>query len=94
LNLGICAIDEFDKMDEGDKTAIHEVMEQQTISIAKVFNFFFFFLLILLFEAGISTTLNARTAILAAANPLFGKYNRRRSAWENINLPPALMSRY
>ena len=76
---GICCIDEFDKMSDDTKTILHEVMEQQTISIAK---------------NGIVCSLNARTAILAAANPKESRYNLTKSLVYNIMLPPTLLSRF
>ncbi len=78
-NGGIAAIDEFDKMDTGDRSALHEAMEQQTVSIAK---------------AGIVATLKAQTSIIAAANPYLGRYDRYKTPTQNIRLPPALLSRF
>ena len=75
---GICCIDEFDKMNESTRSVLHEVMEQQTLSIAK---------------AGIVCQLNARTSILAAANPVESQWSKNKTIMENIQLPPTLMSR-
>jgi len=76
---GIACLDEFEKMNEQDRASIHEIMEQGTISIAK---------------AGIVATLNARTSVLAAANPKFGRFDSYRSIADQIDLPPTILSRF
>lgn len=76
---GIVCIDEFDKMKPSDRVAIHEAMEQQTISVAK---------------AGITTRLNSRTSILAAANPIFGRYDNFKQIEDQIELQNTILSRF
>lgn len=76
---GLVCIDEFDKIKPEDRSALHEVMEQQTCSVAK---------------GGIVATLNARTSILSAANPIYGKYDPYKNITENVNLPVPLLTRF
>lgn len=78
-DMGIAAVDEMDKMQKDDRSALHEAMEQQTISVAK---------------AGITATLKSRCALLGAANPKLGRFDEYADIGEQINMPPSLLSRF
>ncbi|CAL6103771.1 DNA_replication licensing factor MCM6 [Hexamita inflata] len=78
-NGGICCIDEFEKISQADQSALHEVMEQQSVSLSK---------------AGVQATLKAKTPVLAAMNPINGRYDAMRSLRQNINITPAILSRF
>jgi len=78
-DMGVAAVDEMDKMEKGDRSALHEAMEQQSISVAK---------------AGITATLKSRCALLGAANPKYGRFDMFGDISEQINMPPSLLSRF
>ena len=77
--MGVAAVDEMDKMQKEDRSALHEAMEQQTISVAK---------------AGITATLKSRCALLGAANPKYGRFDMYGDIADQINMPPSLLSRF
>ena len=78
-DMGVAAVDEMDKMEKGDRSALHEAMEQQSISVAK---------------AGITATLKSRCALLGAANPKYGRFDMFGDLADQINMPPSLLSRF
>jgi replicative DNA helicase Mcm len=78
-DMGVAAVDEMDKMEKGDRSSLHEAMEQQTISVAK---------------AGITATLKSRCALLGAANPKYGRFDMFGDLSDQINMPPSLLSRF